>query len=227
MSLSTLLIYTLVPVAALVLATMMGMIRIPRKSVISLFQHFAAGVVFAAVAIELLPALQNDHSPWTMTAGFVLGVLFMLALKRFSENLGMLVPIGIDLFIDGVLVAIGFATGEEGGLILLIGLSIETAALGLAEAPSLAMKGFSKSRVMRITALLGAALIGGAVFGNEIVGLSSGLTVVILAFGVSALLYLVTEGLLTEAHETEDTPLVTSMFFLGFFIPLLLRSLQG
>jgi zinc transporter, ZIP family len=55
----------------------------------------------------------------------------------------------------------------------------------------------------------------------------SGLTVAILAFGASALLFLVTEELLTEAHETEDTPLVTRMFFLGFFIPLLLRGLQG
>ena len=37
-----------------------------------------------------------------------------------------------------------------------------------------------------------------------------------------ALLYLVTEELLTEAHETEDTPLLTATFFAGFLLILVL-----
>ena len=44
-----------------------------------------------------------------------------------------------------------------------------------------------------------------------------------LAFGVAALLYLVTEELLVEAHETEDTPLATATFFAGFLALLLLE----
>ena len=43
-----------------------------------------------------------------------------------------------------------------------------------------------------------------------------------LAFGLIALLYLVTEELLVEAHETEDRPWVTAMFFIGFLLLLLL-----
>ncbi len=36
------------------------------------------------------------------------------------------------------------------------------------------------------------------------------------AFGLIALLYLAVEELMVEAHETEDTPWITAMFFVGF-----------
>jgi len=38
----------------------------------------------------------------------------------------------------------------------------------------------------------------------------------ILSFGLAALLYLVTEELLVEAHEEKETPVATLMFFVGF-----------
>lgn len=44
-----------------------------------------------------------------------------------------------------------------------------------------------------------------------------------LAFAaLPALLFLVTEELLTEAHEAEETPLLTLAFFGGFLLFLLL-----
>ena len=42
------------------------------------------------------------------------------------------------------------------------------------------------------------------------------------AFGLVALLYLVTEELLVEAHEKADTPVATAVFFVGFFLLILL-----
>ena len=44
----------------------------------------------------------------------------------------------------------------------------------------------------------------------------------VLSFGLSALLYLVTEELLVEAHSEEDKPMYTGTFFLGFLISLIL-----
>lgn len=44
-----------------------------------------------------------------------------------------------------------------------------------------------------------------------------------LAFGCAALLYLVTEELLVEAHSVEETPLVTSLFFAGFLTILVVE----
>ena len=42
------------------------------------------------------------------------------------------------------------------------------------------------------------------------------------AFGLVALLYLVTEELLVEAHEKPETPLATAVFFVGFFLLIVL-----
>ena len=44
---------------------------------------------------------------------------------------------------------------------------------------------------------------------------------------MKALLYLVTEELLIEAHETPDRPWVTAMFFVGFLALLLLEEVIG
>mgnify|MGYP000439235608 CR=1 FL=1 len=46
-------------------------------------------------------------------------------------------------------------------------------------------------------------------------------------FGTAALLYLVTEELLVEAHEKPDTPLISSMFFVGFLALLTLEEMMG
>lgn len=44
-----------------------------------------------------------------------------------------------------------------------------------------------------------------------------------MSFGVTTLLYLVTEELLVKAHEVDETPLLTSMFFVGFLALLLVE----
>ena len=49
----------------------------------------------------------------------------------------------------------------------------------------------------------------------------------LLGFGVAALLYLVVEELIVEAHESKDSPLATVMFFAGFIIPIILAQLGG
>lgn len=50
----------------------------------------------------------------------------------------------------------------------------------------------------------------------------------LLAFGLIALLYLVTEELLVEAHEGgKETPFATAMFFAGFLLLLLLEEGLG
>ena len=65
----------------------------------------------------------------------------------------------------------------------------------------------------------------GASAGYGTIGAAPPVLALILGFGVSALLYLVTEELLLEAHETRDTPLITATFLLGFLTPLILAQL--
>ncbi|MFX5622654.1 transporter, partial [Acinetobacter baumannii] len=46
-------------------------------------------------------------------------------------------------------------------------------------------------------------------------------------FGLMALLYLVTEELLVEAHEKPDSPFISAMFFAGFLGLMLLEEMTS
>ena len=224
-SLAVLLLYTLIPCVGLLAGALFSVATAPAARMISGFQHFAGGVVFAAVAVELLPQVEGLASPISMITGFCLGVATMLAAKMVFENAGIVIPVAIDLFIDGVLIAVGFAAGVKGGMVLLIGLTLETLALGLSTAPTLVGTGLSRGRVVLMMSAGGIAVLLGAGVGYAIAGLSGSFLAGILGFGVAALLYLVTEELLTEAHEAPDTPLITATFFAGFLLPLIFEAL--
>jgi ZIP family zinc transporter len=220
-----LLTYTLAPVAAIVLGGCAAVARPQGRQLISAFDHFAAGVVFSAVALELLPRLHEVDQPLPMVVGFIAGVLAMLASRRWFEAAGTLVPMAVDLFIDGLLIAIGLAAGTFGGVVLLAGLTIEALALGLASTPALVREGASAPKAIASMAGLGLMILVGASAGYASVGASPPVLAALLGFGVAALLYLVTEDLLLEAHATSDTPTITATFFLGFLIPLVLAHL--
>ncbi len=50
----------------------------------------------------------------------------------------------------------------------------------------------------------------------------------VLAAGIAALLYLVTEELITEAHESAtETPLLSALFFAGFLAVYILEGSTG
>jgi ZIP family zinc transporter len=53
--------YTFIPVAAAVIGAMLAAWRAPDPRLSSAIQHFAAGIVFAAAAGELLPDLVHQH----------------------------------------------------------------------------------------------------------------------------------------------------------------------
>jgi len=222
---ASVLAYALIPSLGILVGSVFSVATAPATRVISAFQHFAAGVVFAAVAVELLPRLESFASPTAMVIGFCLGVGAMFAAKAVFENAGIIIPVAIDLFIDGVLIAVGFAAGAEGGMVLLFGLTLEAVSLGLSSAPALVRSGMPAARVVALMAATGAAILLGAGVGYVVVGLSGSFLAGILGFGVAALLYLVTEELLAEAHKARDTPIVTATFFAGFLLPLVMSTI--
>lgn len=73
---------------------------------------------------------------------------------------------------------------------------------------------------MAVTSLM---LLAGAGIGTTVLhGATGNLLEIVLSFGLAALLFLVTEELLIEAHEEIETPLLTLAFFVGFLLFLLL-----
>ena len=222
----------ILPAVALVLSTMAARWRTPGVKVRSTLQHFAAGVVFSTVAVELLPDLTRSHAVVEVIIGFAAGVAVLLLVRRLTHEpppsalasappspsrlpSGMLTALGIDILLDGLLVGLGFTVGAKEGWMLTVALTLELISLGLALGATLAP--FRRSRVLTVAASLGGALFVGAAVGVTVMGgLSEHALAGVLAFGCAALLFLVTEELLVEAHEAGETAFATAMFFVGF-----------
>ncbi|MGB7421450.1 ZIP family metal transporter [Comamonas flocculans] len=224
-------VYTLIPAVAAIIGAAIAVSVRPGPTLVSAIQHFAAGVVFAAAAGEVLPDIMHRGSPWATLIGGTVGVATMLLVKQLEAwakgPTGLLTAIGIDILIDGLVLGIGFAAGPKVGLLLTIALTIEVLFLGLTVATKLGESVRSRAKIVGITTALVFLLPIGALLGAPVAFLPSPVLTGFFAFGLIALLYLVTEELLIEAHETPDRPWVTAMFFAGFLALLLLEEAIG
>ena len=226
--------FSIFPALSVFAGGALTLIRIPGKSVQSAVQHLAAGLIFCVLATELLPDLMHRHMPVWTVLGFTLGVATMLGVKHYFErgdasetsatastdnNSSMVTAMGIDVALDGLLIGLGFAAGQKQGVLLTLALSLEVFFLGLACSTTLAANGASRRRVLMVPLMLGGLLLaGGAVGAVAAAALAAPALDALLAFGVAALLYLVTEELLVEAHEVPEKPAQTAMFFVGFIV---------
>ncbi|MFK7059304.1 transporter [Flavobacterium oreochromis] len=232
------LLYTCIPLTTFVIGGFIATYFKPNATFRSIILHFAAGVVFSVVAIELLPDIIKRHQPLYVTIGFLIGTVLMLYIKDFTEKdenkhkttkvipkipISFLVAIGVDILIDGFLLGIGFTSGVKAGLLLTIALALEMFSMGMAVASELANESITKKRsLFHIIALSSLFLISATLGGTLLQNLSNNWMEVVLSFGLSALLFLVTEELLVEAHNETDKPMYTATFFIGFLIFLIL-----
>ena len=219
------LLYTLAPVLAVVLGAIVASRTKLKPGLVAGLQHLAAGVVFAAAATEILPQVKHEASPSATLIGGAAGVATMLGLKaleaRFKGPMALLAAIGIDILVDA------FVAGEKAGLLLTIARTLEVLFLGLTLTDELAETYRSRLRIIVIVSALALLLPIGALAAVPVAALSPVMIAGFLSFGLMALLYLVTEELLVEAHEKPDTPLISSMFFVGFLALLTLEEMMG
>ena len=232
-------LYSLFPVAAALIAAGCAVFFHRSDRVRCLIQHLAAGVVVAAVAVELIPELLHRHSPIPTALGFCLAVVVLVVLKQTesggsSKEAAITIPksyiaaTGIDLLLDGVVIAIGFAAGRKQGKLLTVALTLELASLGLALIGELQSRQLSRWRAFIITAGVSCFLLIGSALGAVILNyFSATFLTAALGFGVAALLFLATEELLPEAHKQEDTSTATVIFFVGFLAILLLDMVSA
>lgn len=118
----------LFPVLAAATGAALAAVRRPGAKLPSGIQQFAAGVVFAAVAGEILPDLARQGRLPAVVLGLTVGVSLLLALRAYGRRveaanedpkaqaggrlpLALLVAVGIDLLIDGLLVGHGVTLG--------------------------------------------------------------------------------------------------------------------
>ena len=223
MTLTDEIVLTACPVAAILLGGILAARWPPTAMLQSAVQHVAAGAVVAAVATEIIPEIVHTEQTGAVVVGFLAGTVAMVTLNAISTRIeqsrgsarafGLAAATAVDVAVDGLVLGLGFAAGHKQGLLLAVALTLELVFLGLAVAAEIS----DKPRIV----LLSAATLAGVfsiavVVGVQLGNLSARPFTALLAFGSAALLYLVTEELLTEAHETPDHPLMPSLFLLAF-----------
>lgn len=225
------LIFTAIPVLAVFVGAVIAVWRRPDPSLVSGVQHLAAGVVFAAAASEILPQVKHEGSLWATFIGGTLGVVVMLFVKsleaRWKGPVGMVSAIGTDILIDGLVLGLAFLAGEKAGLLLTIALTLEVLFLGLTVTAELGETIRSRAKIVAVTVALALLLPLGALAATPVALLPAPVIAGFLTFGLIALLYLVTEELLVEAHERPDNPVITAMFFVGFLGLLMIEEVLG
>lgn len=261
--LATTLRYAIIPVVFTIVGAAMGVYFPLLARLRGHVLHLAAGVVFAVVAVELLPEIQRRALAWDVAWGFGLGIVTMLAVDRILDRIrgdhdeggdadargsdggvappatpagpratripaGLLVAVAIDFLLDGLLLGVGFAAGARIGILLALAEAAEQLSVGLALAGELRTAGMTPGRIIAIIAALGALVFVTAVGGATVLsGLPDGAMEIVLSFGAAALLYLVTEELLREAHEERQSTSGTAMFFVGFLLFLIIGMTLG
>jgi len=223
--------FTLIPVVAVLIGSLFAVSSRPSDAFVSAMQHLAAGVVFAAAAAEILPQVMHEGSPIATFTGGALGILVMLSLKalegRASGPIAMLGAVAVDILIDGLVLGLAFVAGGKAGVLLTIALTLEVLFLGLTVTTELGETIKSKARIIAITMGIALLLPIGAAIATPVATFPPVVIAGFLSFGLMALLYLVTEELLVEAHEKPDTPLISAMFFIGFLGLLLIEEVLG
>lgn len=221
-------LYLAIPVTASVLSGVVASWWSPGRTARGYVQHFAAGVVLAAVALEVFPEVLEKGERWGVIAGFTAGGAVITALKWGFESyerkhegssIGLLATATIDTFLDGLVIGIGFALAREAGISLSTALAVELFFLGLSVSEASMGADGSWWRPVVATSALGALLALGAGLGLSVLArLSPASLADLMAFGAAALLYLVLEELLVEAHEHRESPLATAVLFSGFAV---------
>ncbi|SER16854.1 ZIP family metal transporter [Microlunatus flavus] len=232
------LLFALVPVVAAALSGAVAALRPPGERLTSGLQHFAAGVVFAAAAIELLPGVL-ERSPLVAVVGFTAGIAVMFGFRAVGARLeerreasghtglpiGLAVAIGVDFFIDGLILGAGFAAEQRVGVLLTVALAVEYLFVGLSLSATLAGS-VSRRFVALAPVVLALLTVVGTGLGVVLLaGAGPAVLAGVLAFGAVAFMYLATEELLVEAHARGETSIGSVGFFVGFLIYLVLSEL--
>lgn len=220
-------LFLILPATALIVGGLWGTLRQMSPLTQSGIQHFAAGVVFAAIAGQIIPYVIRAGYPEPALGGFIAGVLLMFGLRTLAEKLervesplflGLLAAVAIDCVIDGITIGVGFAAGVRQGLLISGALAFEMLFLGLATAVTLAGGGVQRLRIVVVSSGLSFILLLAAMAGTAILPTAPPAALAgLLAFSAASLLYLVTEELMIRAHGLGETRFVTALFFVGFF----------
>jgi len=241
---------TLIGLLSGVLGTVMGGLsvvllkKVEDKS-LSILLGFSAGIMVSITFVELIPESIEEGSLITAVAGLLLGIGMIgfvdikFPHRHFSFNCegdkekarylktGILLSVGIAMhnLPEGVAIGTGFMVSFEIGLALAILMAIHNFPEGMAVGAAMCVGKVRASRIILVTALAGVpmgigALIGGLLGGVSDVALSIG-----LGFAAGAMLYIVFDELIPDAHRRMEGHTAIIGILAGILVGILFINL--
>jgi zinc transporter, ZIP family len=200
--------------------------------------HFAAGILTAIIAVDLLPQVREDGQAVSVLIAFALGCAAMVGIKVLSEWLedrddndlphGLGITAALDTTIDGFIIGAGFAASGALGTLLAFALGLELFVLTLSVSFEYINKGARQLLATGITTGIAILLSVGAVSGYLLLtGVSDQGIANVLSFASAALLYLVFEELISKGQAARRSVTTVVFFFLGFLILMSFTLLQN
>lgn len=233
--LQSILPYLMIAVGAGLLGGFIAFFWSPGLHARSALQHFAAGVVIAAVASDLIPEVEKIGRPLGILSGFVAGGLVMIGLKWLVLKVekrdqhkklpvGLAAAAAVDTLIDGAIISAGFSTGQSLGKLLAVALAVELFFLNLSVCSEFHKQKSTRWQGVAATTGISMLLLVGAMGAFFLLrGATQPTLAIFLSFGAAALIYLIAEELLVESIQAEESLFSTAMLFAGFVVLLALK----
>ncbi len=189
---------------------------------------FAAGIITMVAVDEIMDRIRERASKNSASNERAKSPAEPGRDSETRDVTGLAIAIGVDFVLDGLLLGVGFAAGARIGILLALAEAVEQLAVGMAFAVELRAAGSTAVRALLLSGALSLLVYVSAVAGGTILSNLGGAPMeAILSFGLAALLYLVTEELLREAHEEGETRIGTALFFAGFLLFLIVGMTLG
>ena len=230
---------------------------IPQRLQRAFLGFAAGVMIAASVWSLLIPAMEMAEEagqPGWLAAGggFVLGALFLLALDRilphlhpgsahpeglkssFARTTMLVLAVTLHNIPEGLAVGLAFGLAGEssamslsGALALSVGMALQNFPEGAAISLPLKKEGLSNNRSFLLGALSGVVEPIAGVTGVLIAGSITGLMPWFLAFAAGAMIYVVVEELIPEAHLGEHSHTGTLSVMFGFLVMMILDVALG
>ena len=213
----------------------------PGHQLRGMIAHLVGGLVLGTAAADLMPAASRSGHPLALALGFCLGFSLLLVInavlkepelpgdgERARPLAILLLPFLVDSLIDGLVVGISSEATSNGWIIpIAVALEMGLAALGVG---TLLGRGAGRWRSSLAGVLMGLAYLFGLGVSQWLGDWLRGAALTgLLAFGTAALIYLVVEEVMKEAHADgeDDSGVVNLAFFIGLLVVWLLDSVQA
>lgn len=201
--------------------------------------HAAAGLGAAVAAMELAPRASERIDVWLLALGIMVGASLSVGLawltsyvrKKLMEGAGRTTTwgayaaVGIDLMSDGLMVGSGAAISSGLGILLALSQVIGNLPAGFAITASFRSADVRRAKRLGALALYPAVPLLGALLGYFLLrGAGEMLTGTALAVFAGLLLTATIEDIVPEADAPGAPRRISSPFFAGGFVLLMLMS---